>query len=378
MIKQKKCKACGQILDISEFTTSKRIKDGYENKCKKCRYEAKKGNHTLICKSCGKEFKSAKSDAMFCSRECSGKKRRVRVTRTCKYCGKNVEVSLSKSQRQDVFYCNQKCRTEDLKTLMKGNRNPNYNRVKYKCDGCGKEIMVIPYQLENQKYVFCSNNCYKTNIGKYFSGINNGNYSEEVETTCSVCGKNFKRKPGQLKYKRHYCSRQCYMNAKERTEINGKIEVSCDHCGKKFKIYQSRKNIVKHIYCSMECRNIHQGKLYRGENHPRYNDELSDEERELNRKYTDYYLWRKSVYERDNYTCKCCGDSSGGNLVAHHIISYRSDKEKQTLIDNGITLCEKCHKLFHDNFGYGNNDVLQLEEFLEIYDQFGVNGFEDD
>lgn len=42
---QKVCKECGKLLDISYFTKSKKIKDGYENMCKSCRQEQKKEIH---------------------------------------------------------------------------------------------------------------------------------------------------------------------------------------------------------------------------------------------------------------------------------------------------------------------------------------------
>lgn len=377
MITEKKCKACEKILNLSEFTKSKNTKDGFENKCKKCRSYAKKKNHFLICLQCGKGFNSARANTKFCSKDCTGINRRKRVLRICNFCGEKVEVTISKSKRQDVFYCNQDCRSEDLKKLV-GSKNPNFKRYNYKCDGCNIDIQVIGNRLKNQKYIFCSNECYKSNIGKYFSGINNSNFVDDVKVECSTCSKIFNRKPGQLKYKKYYCSKKCYMNAKERTEINGKIEISCSYCGNKFKIYRSKKELVKDIYCSMKCRNIHQGLLYRGANHPSFNPDLTEEERITNRKYTDYYLWRNKVYERDNYTCQCGEDSKGGNLVAHHILSYRSNKKAQILLDNGITLCKKCHKLFHDNFGYGNNDGVQFNNFLEVFDQFGESGFEDD
>ena len=85
----------------------------------------------------------------------------------------------------------------------------------------------------------------------------------------------------------------------------------------------------------------------------------------IKRRYPAYYKWRKQVYERDNYTCKCCNSSTGGDLIAHHILNYSSHKHLRTDINNGITLCKKCHKEFHNYYGYYNNTQEQLNEFMK-------------
>lgn len=60
----------------------------------------------------------------------------------------------------------------------------------------------------------------------------------------------------------------------------------------------------------------------------------------------EYKEWRKAVYERDDYTCQKCG-KKGGNLNAHHIKAYAEYPDLRIELDNGITLCEECHKKEH-------------------------------
>ena len=78
----------------------------------------------------------------------------------------------------------------------------------------------------------------------------------------------------------------------------------------------------------------------------------------------EYKLWRRAVYERDNFTCQKHG-GSGGNLVAHHINNFADFPELRLAIDNGITLSKKAHNEFHKKYGRKNNSREQLNEFLK-------------
>jgi len=51
--------------------------------------------------------------------------------------------------------------------------------------------------------------------------------------------------------------------------------------------------------------------------------------------------WQEKVLKRDNYTCQECGAQE--NLVAHHIKSQFLYPRLKLRIDNGVTLCKKCH-----------------------------------
>lgn len=366
-MKEKHCKGCRQNLPIYNFTKSKMVKDGYENKCRKCRQEArKKFNNT--CEVCGTKFKSTKKETRFCGSDCQGSVRRRRVIKKCSYCNGNVEVVRAKSKKHEHYYCDQKCRTEHLKHLMKGEGNPNYNRVVHDCDGCGKKIKVIPSKLEEQKYVFCSNECYKDNIGKYFTGDKNHNFIDFVQLECDGCGEVISRKPGEINVTgKNYCSKSCHIKHQFIPTGINYYKHECLECNR---IFQTQVKDSK--YCSRDCKNAYQSKHNRGKNHPLYNPDLTDEEREVGRNYTEYYDWRLSVFKRDNHTCQCCGDGKGGNLVAHHIYNYSEHKELRTDLKNGITLCKDCHRQFHSKYGFTNNNKKQLEQFIKNHEKASI------
>lgn len=64
------------------------------------------------------------------------------------------------------------------------------------------------------------------------------------------------------------------------------------------------------------------------------------------RRSCEYKKWRKSVFERDDYTCQRCG-AIGVHLNAHHVMPFAYYPDLRTDIDNGITLCVTCHKAVH-------------------------------
>lgn len=63
-----------------------------------------------------------------------------------------------------------------------------------------------------------------------------------------------------------------------------------------------------------------------GEKNPMYSPNLTQEERLriFEEKRSDgYNFWRRKVYERDFFTCQITGEKSKGNIVAHHLDSYK-------------------------------------------------------
>lgn len=77
-----------------------------------------------------------------------------------------------------------------------------------------------------------------------------------------------------------------------------------------------------------------------------------------------YSAWRKSVFERDNYTCCECGARcSEGNRVrleADHIKPFSTYPELRCDVSNGRTLCSQCHRKT-PTYGAGKNRQAFLE-----------------
>jgi hypothetical protein len=225
-----------------------------------------------------------------------------------------------------------------------------------KCNYCGADLYKLPNQIRKYKTHFCNNTC--------------ASRSRSVKETrqCLVCGKGVTRKPSEFTGN-VFCSRDCYhhYDKTSKRKTTNKVDCVCSYCGNSFKRYPSQIKDKKYTYCNMKCKDKHNGELLKGENHHRWDPNLTEELRLERRKCKEYLDWREEVYRRDKYRCQCCGDDKGGNLVAHHILNFSEHEKLRTAISNGITLCDVCHKEFHDNYGYTNNNQKQLEEFLQRY-----------
>ncbi len=63
----------------------------------------------------------------------------------------------------------------------------------------------------------------------------------------------------------------------------------------------------------------------------------------------EYRDLRRSIFDRDDYTCAICG-GRGGNLQMDHILEWCNYPDKRMEPSNLRTICKSCHKKT-DNYG---------------------------
>ena len=133
----------------------------------------------------------------------------------------------------------------------------------------------------------------------------------------------------------------------------------CGYCGKEF---HSRRKVQ--LFCSCVCSNkAHidsrtkpRPSMQRENNH-NWNGGSS-------RGYkTGYYSkeykdWRRDVFLRDEFTCRQCG-AMHVYITAHHIKSFAYYPDLRFDLDNGMTLCEECHKKTDNYKGRAKKRVVR-------------------
>lgn len=253
---------------------------------------------------------------------------------TCKGCNTVFPKIKSDVKRWKSGMCI-KCSTKNGLAVMNGRDRTGKNNHNWiepiKCIDCSKEIKVTSDRKKTQKR--CIDCYHKSRHNKSF---------------CKTCGKEL------LHSHTNYCAK-CFPETRqgEKSEAWKGGLPNCTICGNSLSVYKNLTGICQK--CSI------------GDKSHRWNHSITMEDREKNRVrfYNPLHVeWRKKVFERDGYDCQKCGQH-GQKLCAHHVESYRKNKEKRYDVSNGVTLCRKCHVDYHNKYGWFDSNRKDLNEFLE-------------
>lgn len=212
------------------------------------------------------------------------------------------------------------------------------------CEHCGIEYYDVP----KRRLKFCSLKCWKETI------INRKTF------ICKNCGI-----PYIVNVSRNttYCSRKCmmiYFHSNEDIKLIRYKNISITKKGIFPQQLHTKQAAINRIIAikksgnkppsplgrksSIETRQK-LSELHFGEKNQMWKGGVTPINKKI-RFSLKYKLWRESVFERDNYTCQICGER-GGILHSHHIKQFAYYPELRFEVNNGITLCKKCHDIKH-------------------------------
>lgn len=339
-MKHKSCKQCNRTLplDSDHFFKKKDTKDGFTNKCKECmgkKFTDKLSkipkNGFKFCIKCNKELKISiqffPPDAL-----CKDGFRNV-----CRSCGKDGHYMKEEYNPKRIW--------SDEENNLFIERYPHY---------INKELVEIFYTEETVKSI--NQRAHRLGIHKSEETKNRIALMKSEQWGCDS--------PllGLVRTENERLQRSVIMKGRfvgENSPLYG-IKLS-----KERRDYMSK---IKKGNWSGKTNPRHANPLF-GELNGRWNGGITPENQKI-RNSKEYFTWRDSVFARDFYTCQKCGNKTGGNLEAHHIVNFYSNPQLRFEITNGITLCSQCHNpnvvdSFHHKFGTRENTLEQLHEFFK-------------
>jgi len=254
----------------------------------------------------------------------------------CIICNKKIVDKPSHILKRKT--CSRKCLAIYYKQKLLGKNNPHWQggKIKCFCNFCGKDYFVIPANYNKTKYcsIVCHNKANALKLRKLKKYLPYLIMPKRKKIwRCIICGVPIKRKT-------KYCKR-CI-------KIKLKTKYKCLNCGKTFLHYKN----TKRTFCNIIC----QHQYYKEKGNPNYIDGRTPINKKI-RISDKYKNWKNKIFKRDNYYCVLCGQK-GKELHAHHkkpfhkiIEEYNIKSLERALncaelwdLENGITLCKKCHK----------------------------------
>ena len=85
------------------------------------------------------------------------------------------------------------------------------------------------------------------------------------------------------------------------------------------------------------------------------------------RQSREYRIWRTRVIRRDK-VCQICDTIK--NRHAHHLNHASYFRDQRFDEDNGICLCENCHKIFHTSFKRSYRVKCTKEDFMQFIELY--------
>lgn len=292
------------------------------------------------------------------------------------------EADYSGNQNQKASYI---CKCGDIQE----NRTIRYFMTKGQlCSKCAKELKAKQYMIDHGYGFDAVSNKFQSHNLKLLTVKEVYHKIDRVDYECITCGN--KDSIVLAYFSEHTGCKSCKEDKRKRILWNQLLDVA-DNCGLEmvttFDEFNGRGSHItlrcncddhnefstvmeEFLYGSKrQCNNCGRENV-RGENSWRWHGGITPENDRI-RRSAQYIHWRNAVFERDNYTCQCCNNSTGGNLEAHHIFNFSDHKDIRFDIRNGITLCNRCHNFnqhgaFHQIYGARNNNMKQLQEFFDL------------
>lgn len=162
---------------------------------------------------------------------------------------------------------------------------------------------------------------------------------KEFKVTCKTCGKEQWVRLGPARALKYTECSTCYRKRPVPTERKQRIGETLRKKYKTDPVWKAKVHAARNVAS--------------GPNHWNWKGGVTPLN-QRGRTSEDASSWKQAVLHRDNYCCRICKTTF--NLEVHHINSWASFPEERFILQNGISLCELHHKLYHQYEKEFNNN----------------------
>lgn len=374
------CKNCNR-----EFKDYSKVTKFCNRKCYEEHRQTNRKTKMIICPICKKEFLQVRPEQIFCSNECKHKLTEDKVECVCDCCGKIFERKRSEVNKNKRHYCSNECRInamfwseEDTNILI-----DNYKKLSYKEMSENNIFSVFKTANEIKRRAIYIGITSSREWSDEEINILKNNYSQvpmnelmsmlPERTKSSILGK---ARSYDLKSK--FYLTHMYSDEEDEYIRNNYLLKSNEELSKE--LSRSIQGIAEHLLIL----NLHR---------PTEIDNYKTLKKYVRVRLTP---WRDKVRELSNYTCALTGVRS--NIVVHHIRGFnllfyetienlnfpiyddislynqnqldeflKEFIEIQENYNSYICINEDIHRMFHKEYGYGDNTEEQWNEFVNKY-----------
>jgi len=378
-MEMRKCKKCGEVKELVEFSVSRVNEDGvvkYRKVCRECRNSQRLVSwHKRHPK---KEKSPVGEDDLRCCSSCQNRKE-LKEFRICKHRRKDGSIRINYSGK-----CKQCLQEERIVSELA--RHPEkalpIDSLSYKtCTKCGQSKLEVEFYKEiypNSNYVWCKD-CWKQHREKNHHEVEyyEGWHCVDPNCTKPLVISEVHRHRGIPQGHKGCCAKTESAKSNLRDKVSGKgnpfygkhhpqeildrireknkgrdedkwKKTFCENCGIEFDVLINRAEKYGSKFHNRDCYNEYLEK-----------NKIPRELYEQIRLSKEYRKWLKDIHKRDGHHCQDCGSNT--NLEIHHIIhvfdiikkyNIQTFKEAQACkilwdTNNGVTVCFPCHLKRH-------------------------------
>jgi 5-methylcytosine-specific restriction endonuclease McrA len=343
----RECVCCGWFRNWEEYNKSNHGFNGYMPKCRNC---------------CKENYLNNKEQKLKYQLQYYNKnKEKITIRRKNFYQNNKEKIT----EKQNIYYIKNR-------EIILDNAKQYYQKNKEKIAKRDKE-----YRKNNKEKIAKRDKEYRKNNKEKIAKRDKKYYNKNKEKIAKRDKKYYQEHKEELleyakQYREAFALYDTYADKLTREESarktkEGYLEVKCANSNCR-EYFVPKNQQVQNRICSLNGQNAGENRIYCSEK-CKHSCSLFKQIKyhkgfKANPTKNEFPAFvKEEIFKRDNYKCQICGETH--RLQAHHIYPGSTHPMLSNDVDNGITLCKKCHKKVHKLPGCGLHEIAACSQRIK-------------